>query len=209
MADDAAPHLAREVQVFEQVHQPQTLLIMAEAERADLIERTLPCVAERRVTEVVAERDRFGKILVEAERPRDRPRDLRDFERVRQPGAVVVALRGDEHLRLVGQAAERLAVQNAVAVALKAGAVRTGRDFPLAARTFVRKGRPRRENVVLPRFKLFADGHISPSPLCGVYAEKIILSLLTFFRFTRETPFFEKSALSTDRVILYIYRAGS
>ena len=182
VADDAAPHLACEVQVFEQVYQTQALLIMAETERTDLIERALACMAEGRVAEIVAERDRLGQILVQAERPCDRPRDLRHLERVRQAGAVVVALGRNENLRFVGQAAERLAVQDAVAVALKAGPVRTGLHFPFASRAFVCKRRPRRKNVVLPRFKLFADGHISPSPLCGVYAEK---------------------------VILYIYRAGS
>ncbi len=165
VADNAAPHLARQIEIFEQIHKPQALLVVAEALRTDLIECALSCMAEGRVPQVMAERNRFGKILVEAERPRNRPRDLRDFERVRQPGAVVVALGRNENLRFVGQAAERLAVQNAVPVALKAGAVRTGRDFPLAARAFVRKGRPRRENVVLPRFKLFAYGHNISSPL--------------------------------------------
>ena len=65
---------------------------MAEALRTDLIECALSCMAEGRMAEIVAERDRLGQILVQAERPCDRPRDLRHLERVRQAGAVVVAL---------------------------------------------------------------------------------------------------------------------
>ena len=54
-----------------------------------------------------------------AQRARDGARDLRDLERVRQPRAVVVAGRQHEHLRLVLEPAERLAVHDPVAVALK------------------------------------------------------------------------------------------
>ena len=138
---------------------------MAEALRTDLIECALSCMAEGRMAEIVAERDRLGQILVQAERPCDRPRDLRHLERVRQAGAVVVALGRNENLRFVGQAAERLAVQDAVAVALKAGPVRAGLHFLLASRAFVGKRRPRRKNVVLARLQLFAYGHDISSPL--------------------------------------------
>lgn len=68
MADDAAPHLARQIETFEQVHKTQALLVVAEALRTDLIERALACMAEGRVAEIVAERDRLGQILVQAER---------------------------------------------------------------------------------------------------------------------------------------------
>ncbi len=48
----------------------------------------------------------------------------RHLQRVREPRAVVVAARRHEHLRLVRQAAERLAVHDPVAVALKRRAQR-------------------------------------------------------------------------------------
>ena len=48
-----------------------------------------------------------------------RPRNLRHLERVRQPRAVVIAGRREEHLRLVLQPAERLAVDDAIAIALE------------------------------------------------------------------------------------------
>jgi hypothetical protein len=49
-------------------------------------ERILPGVAERRVAEIVGERQRLCQILVETERATDGARDLRDLEAVGQPG---------------------------------------------------------------------------------------------------------------------------
>src|SRR5918997_494958 len=83
------------------------------------VEHVLADVAERWVAEVVAEPDRLREVLVETQRAGDRARDLRGLERVRQPRAVVIALGRDEHLRLVLEPAERLAVDDPVAVALE------------------------------------------------------------------------------------------
>ncbi len=83
------------------------------------VERLLADVPERRVAEVVAEPDRLHEVLVQAQRPRHRPRDRGHLQRVREAGAVVVAPRRHEHLRLVGQAPERLPVHDPVAVALE------------------------------------------------------------------------------------------
>lgn len=55
-------HLARQIEIFEQIHKPQALLVMAEALRTDLIECALSCMAEGRMAEIVAERDRLGQI---------------------------------------------------------------------------------------------------------------------------------------------------
>ena len=63
-------------------------------------------MSERRVTEIVGERQRFGEILVQAERASDRAGDLRDLERVGQPRAVMIAFVINEHLRLVRQPPE-------------------------------------------------------------------------------------------------------
>ena len=86
-----------------------------------LVECLLPRMAERRVTDVVPDRDRLGEVLVQAQRPRDPARDPGGLERVREPGAEVVALGIDEDLRLVAQAAEGLRVDDPVAVALERG----------------------------------------------------------------------------------------
>ena len=78
---------------------------------------------ERRVAEVVAQADRLGEVLVEAQGARHVARDAARLERVGQPGAVVVALGRDEHLGLVLEAPEGLGVHDPVAVALERGAV--------------------------------------------------------------------------------------
>ena len=70
------------------------------------VEHALARVAERRVAEVVGERDRPRRGLRCGQHPRDRARDLRDLERVGQAVAVVVALVADEDLRLVLEAPE-------------------------------------------------------------------------------------------------------
>ena len=49
-------------------------------------------MAERRMAEIVGERQRLGQVLVEAERAGERAGDLGHFQRVGEPGAVVVAL---------------------------------------------------------------------------------------------------------------------
>ena len=92
---------------------------LAEALGHAVVERLLADVTERGMAEIVAEPDRLDEVLVEAQGTRDRARDLRDLQRVGQAGAVVIALREHEHLRLVHEAPERLAVDDAVAVALK------------------------------------------------------------------------------------------
>ena len=71
------------------------------------------------MAEIVRERHGLGEVLVEPERAADRARDLRHFEAVGQPGAVMVALVIDEDLGLVLQPAERGRMDDAVAVALK------------------------------------------------------------------------------------------
>ena len=75
-------------------------------------------VTERRVPEIVGERQRFDEVLVQAERARDGPPDLAHLDRVRQPRAVVIALVIDEHLRLVFEAAKRARVDDPVAIPL-------------------------------------------------------------------------------------------
>ena len=81
---------------------------------------------ERRVADVVAQRDRLGERLVERQRRGQGARDLRHLEGVRQAGDVVVALGVEEDLRLVLQAAERLGVDDPVAVPLERGPERVG-----------------------------------------------------------------------------------
>src|SRR5438105_2018257 len=109
------------------------------------VERLLAGVPERGMPEVVPEADRFHEVLVQAQRPRDAARDAGRLEGVREAGAVVVAVRVDEDLGLVLEAAKRLRVDDAVAVALER---RPEPAFLLgmgAAATLVRPHRERRQ----------------------------------------------------------------
>ncbi len=93
------------------------------AERREAgVERPLAGVAERRMTEIVGQRQGLGEILVEPKPPRQRARNLCHFEGVREPGAVMVALVEDEDLGLVLEAAERGGMDDAIAVAAEVAA---------------------------------------------------------------------------------------
>src|SRR4029077_1725795 len=98
------------------------------------VERALAGMAERRMAEVVGQRQRLGQIFIDAERAGQRPRHLGDFERMGEPGAVVVALVEHEHLRLVLEASERGRMDDAVAVAAEGAAALSGGPRGAAAR---------------------------------------------------------------------------
>src|SRR5688500_6213537 len=85
---DALAHLPGEVQaltvLLEDVQYAQRLVVVPEAARKQLVQYLLAGVAERRVPEVVRERDRLGQVLIQVQRPRDRARDLHDLDRMGQ-----------------------------------------------------------------------------------------------------------------------------
>ena len=89
-------------------------------------EGVLAGVAARAVAAVVAEGDGLGEGHVQPEAARHRRGHLGHLQRVGEAGALVV-VGEDEHLGLAGQPAEGAGVQDAVAVALEAGAVGIGR----------------------------------------------------------------------------------
>src|SRR5262245_24856569 len=93
------------VALLQQIHDAQALQIVLEAAvRLHAgVECVLPCVSERCMTQIMSQRDRFGQVLLQA---------------MSKPGAEEVAFVVDEDLRLVFEAAERVGVDDAVAVAL-------------------------------------------------------------------------------------------
>src|SRR5918996_4621966 len=95
MLRDAVANLPGEIQastvVFEQVDDPQALLVVVEPAWHQSVEDAFACVPERCVAEIVAEGNCLGQFLVKAEYFRDRARDLRDLEGVGQTGTVMVA----------------------------------------------------------------------------------------------------------------------
>src|SRR5262249_4618532 len=105
------------------------------------VQGLLAGMAERRVAEIVREREGLGEVLAEPQRARNRARDLRDFEAVRQARPIMVALVIDKDLRLVLEAPEGARMDDAVAVALERRAHRMlGLGMEPAA-AFLRVGR--------------------------------------------------------------------
>src|SRR5690242_7077488 len=74
------------------------------------------------MAEIVGERQRLRQVLIQPQPSRERAGDLRDFERMGQPGAVVVALMEDKNLSFVLEAPESGGMDNAVAIAAKRAA---------------------------------------------------------------------------------------
>ena len=116
------------------------------------VQPLLAGMAERRVAEVVGQAQRFGQILVEAERPGNGAADLRDLDAVGQPDPEMVAVGGDEHLGLVAQAAEGDRMDDAVAVALEdvARAARAGIDLSMKASARSRRLRGNAAGRLIP-----------------------------------------------------------
>ena len=114
----------RAVVLFELIDDGEALQVVLEAAviAHAFVQRILARVAEWRMTQIVRKRNRFDEILVHPQVARDRTRDLRHFEAVREPRAKQVALVIDEDLRLVFEPAKRGGMHDAVAIALEFGA---------------------------------------------------------------------------------------
>lgn len=113
------------VALFERVDHAQALQVVLEAGmrrvgRAQaIVQRVLARVAEGRVAEVVRQRDGLDEVFVQPQLARDRAAELRHLQRMRQARAEQVAFVVQEDLRLVDEAPEGRAVDDAVAVALE------------------------------------------------------------------------------------------
>jgi hypothetical protein len=110
--------------------------IVVEAAGIDhpLLKRILAAMAERRMTKVMGQAQRFGQVLVEAECTGHGPPDLRDFDRMGQAHSEMVAVGRNEHLGLVAQAAKCHRMDDPVAVALE------GITWPSRASIFLDEG---------------------------------------------------------------------
>ena len=109
------------IATFEPGHDAQRLGVVVEAAIGlhQPVEFALAGMAERRVAEVMGERQGLGQILIEAQGTRDRAGDLGHLERMSEPCPVVIALVIDENLRLVLEPAEGRGMDDAIAVPRK------------------------------------------------------------------------------------------
>src|SRR3981081_4161653 len=81
------------------------------------VERPLAGMPERRMAEVMGQRQGFGEVFVQAQLARQRARNLCDFQGVGQPGAVMIAFVEHEYLGLMLQPAKSGGMDHAVAIA--------------------------------------------------------------------------------------------
>ncbi|CDC73209.1 unknown [Candidatus Colimorpha enterica] len=116
------PHLIGQVELFELFHHPYALIVMGKRGIVALSQHPLPRVTERRVTEIMPQRNSLRKVLIQPQSPRNRPCDLTYLKRVGEPRPVMVSLRRKKDLCLVHQPPEGFRVNDPVPVALKLSA---------------------------------------------------------------------------------------
>src|SRR5258708_24590855 len=134
MFRDAFPDLKSQIQswkariaMLERFDDTQCMQIVIEAvaEAPHLaIQFFFAGVGEGRMAHVMAQRQGFGKILIQFERRRYRSRHLRNLDGVGQAVAKMVGNARWKNLRLIFQSAEGVGVNDAIAIALKFVAVR-------------------------------------------------------------------------------------
>src|SRR6478672_4420043 len=81
---------------------------------------------ERRMPEVVGKGDGFGQVFIKAQSPRDGAANRRDFDRVGEPCAQMIAGTVEENLGLVLETTKRARVNNPSTIALEFGPIGVG-----------------------------------------------------------------------------------
>src|SRR3546814_15592757 len=116
----------------------------------------------------MGEAKRLGQIFIKSQHTSDRAPDLRHFQAVGQADTIMVAVRGNEDLRLMPKAPEADGMNDAIAVALKcvAGTARaTARLSMLTAAALFRQAGVGRTRA---HFAVSFSTH-TPSVLCPAY----------------------------------------
>ena len=112
-------------------------------------------MSEWRVAQIMRERNRFGQILVQAQRAGDGAADRCNLDGMRQARAQMIASPVKENLGLVFHAAERARMNDPGAIALKLGPISVARLAVFASARFTRVLCKRREDGALCRLHLF------------------------------------------------------
>ena len=121
MSDDAVEGVERQVQRKKTVKNADAMDVMVEISAGlgviDLADVSLACVAEGRVSDVVAESDSLDQVEVEAEDRADGARKSRHKLNVKRAAGDIVVLIEGEHLGLVGVSVVKGAIHYLVDVA--------------------------------------------------------------------------------------------
>jgi hypothetical protein len=123
------------------------------------VETVFSGMAKRRVAKVMAKSNGFSQIFVQTQADGNGAGNLRNFKDMCEAGSVVVAGRSQKDLGFVLEAAEGLAVDDPVPVALKNCAQITGRLMMQSAPRPAAETGVRGENEQLLLFKLLTDIH--------------------------------------------------
>ena len=185
VGNDAVAHLPCQVKalavLFQPVYHTQALHIMVEAVRAESVQCLFACVSKGSVPQIMRKADGLGQILVQAQTPGNGAGDLRNFQRMGQPGAVQVTFRREEHLRFLLETPEGLAVQHPVAIPLEHRAQRVLRLRHDSAAACIAEGRPRCKGEVFDLLGSPAHIHTDPpfvfraSPLPSAHSRSQLL----------------------------------
>ena len=130
------------------------------------LQGVLAGVSERRMSEIVRQRQGLAQILIETKRAANRTRDLRNFEAMGQASPEEIALVIDENLGLVFEPAERGGMNDPVAVALEGTAGLAFRFRMQPATAFVGTAGIGLERRPLDRARVI-DGVVGHAPKLG------------------------------------------
>ena len=161
MAVNAVSDLPCEIQTFtlffNDFNHSDALLIVTETAVANAVKCTLTRMAERGMSEVMAERNSFRQCLVKSETNGNCPRNLSDLKGVCQSGSVIIALRRKKNLGFMLETAKRVAMYYTVTVMLKARS-QLGFGFKyLSAFARIRETGVTAQNTMLVFTKSFSD----------------------------------------------------
>ena len=103
-------------ELFDDAKRVQVMIEVTAMFAHQFVQLAFPRMTERRMADVVDQRQRFGQFRVQTQSGSYGPRNLRDFQRVRQPVAEMIGIARRENLCLSFEAAKRARVNDAVAV---------------------------------------------------------------------------------------------
>ena len=110
MVQNSVAHLVGQIEslaVFlKEIDHAQALCGVRKVRRMALLQNRLSRMSERRMSEIVSQRDRLTQIFIEKQRTRGCPCDLHDLQRVCQTCAVVVSRGCEKDLRFIHKASE-------------------------------------------------------------------------------------------------------
>jgi hypothetical protein len=128
--DNPIPYLPGEIKpqtiILQDINHTQALFIMSESFAAELVQDILTDVPERGMSQVMAQGNCLGQILIQIESTAYGAGYLGNLQGMCEPGYVMVPLRSNEDLCLVFEATESFGVDDTVTVTLKCGTHRTG-----------------------------------------------------------------------------------